>query len=104
VWAISISSLALRQDHEFELLDLQKDPGLDHGHKTIYEWPDSETGRPQYGCRHFGWTAAVFIDLAIKASREKGRVRTLERFRITTQAIMNKIAKPLKDLLRIALC
>ncbi|MGD8243840.1 MAG: trehalase family glycosidase [Anaerolineae bacterium] len=39
---------------------------------SIYEYYNSETGeRPQQAADIFGWTAAVFIDLAIQASREE---------------------------------
>ncbi len=38
---------------------------------SIYEYYDAETGQPpQNAADIFGWTAAVFIDLAIEASRE----------------------------------
>ncbi|MGD8967099.1 MAG: trehalase family glycosidase [Anaerolineae bacterium] len=39
-------------------------------HPSIYEYYNSETGeRPKRAADIFGWTAAVFIDLAIQASR-----------------------------------
>ncbi len=42
-------------------------------HPSIYEYYDAETGeRPETAADIFGWTAAVFIDLAIQASREEG--------------------------------
>jgi hypothetical protein len=41
-------------------------------HPTIYEYYNSLTGEaPETAADIFGWTAAVFIDLAIKASREE---------------------------------
>lgn len=41
-------------------------------HPSIYEYYDAETGeRPEEAADMFGWTAAVFIDLAIQASREE---------------------------------
>jgi hypothetical protein len=41
-------------------------------HSSIYEYYNSETGeRPDRAADIFGWTAAVFIDLAIQASREE---------------------------------
>jgi glycogen debranching enzyme len=40
---------------------------------SIYEYYNSETGEPApKAADMFGWTAAVFIDLAISASNEKG--------------------------------
>jgi glycogen debranching enzyme len=43
-------------------------------HSSIYEYYDAETGgHPKGAVDMFGWTAAVFIDLAIQASREEGR-------------------------------
>ena len=42
-------------------------------HSSIYEYYNAETGeRPGEAADIFGWTAAVFIDLAIQASREEG--------------------------------
>jgi putative isomerase len=42
-------------------------------HASIFEYYDAETGeRPKDAADMFGWTAAVFIDLAIQASREEG--------------------------------
>ncbi|MGD2104184.1 MAG: trehalase family glycosidase [Anaerolineae bacterium] len=42
-------------------------------HPSIYEYYSAETGaRPKEAADIFGWTAAVFIDLAIQASREEG--------------------------------
>ncbi len=42
-------------------------------HPSVYEYYNGETGeRPQGAADIFGWTAAVFIDLAIQASREEG--------------------------------
>jgi hypothetical protein len=39
-------------------------------HPSIYEYYNSETGEPpRRAADIFGWTAAVFIDLAIQASR-----------------------------------
>jgi hypothetical protein len=40
-------------------------------HPGMYEYYDGETGQPSpTAASAFGWTAAVFIDLAIQASRE----------------------------------
>ena len=42
-------------------------------HPSIYEYYNAETGEPPAGAADiFGWTAAVFIDLAIQASQEEG--------------------------------
>jgi hypothetical protein len=39
---------------------------------SIYEYYNSETGEPPATAADaFGWTAAVFVDLAIQASREE---------------------------------
>jgi len=44
-------------------------------HTDIYEYYNSETGEvPETAADIFGWTAAVFIDLAIKASQDLGGV------------------------------
>lgn len=42
-------------------------------HNDIYEYYNPETGDPPPTAAHiFGWSAAVFIDLAIKASQDEG--------------------------------
>jgi len=42
-------------------------------HPDIYEYYNAETGEPPFtAATIFGWTASVFIDLAIRASREEG--------------------------------
>ncbi|MBU0496223.1 MAG: hypothetical protein KKA73_11290 [Chloroflexi bacterium] len=42
-------------------------------HPSIYEYYNAETGEPPpTAADTFGWTAAVFIDLAIQASQEEG--------------------------------
>jgi glycogen debranching enzyme len=42
-------------------------------HPGMYEYYNSKTGEPPLSAAEtFGWTAAVFIDLAIRASREEG--------------------------------
>jgi len=39
---------------------------------SIYEYYNSETGQPPVTAADtFGWTAAVFVDLAIQASQEE---------------------------------
>lgn len=48
-------------------------------HKNIYEYYNGETGdAPSTAADIFGWTAAVFIDMAIEASREE-EAETLAR-------------------------
>ena len=42
-------------------------------HNSIYEYYNAETGEPPTTAASiFGWSAAVFIDLAIKKSRQIG--------------------------------
>ena len=65
---------ALRQVGEYALArDLRnKTLELIMGQPGIYEFYDSQTGQPPPGAADtFGWTAAVFIDLAIQASQEE---------------------------------
>ena len=65
---------ALRQVGEFELArELgEKTLRLIMDQPGIYEYYDAETGEPpSTAAAVFGWTAAVFIDLAIQASREE---------------------------------
>ena len=64
---------ALHQVGEHELAHELRDKTLElvMGHPSIYEYYNAETGeRPSTAADIFGWTAAVFIDLAIQASRE----------------------------------
>jgi len=59
-----------RQDLAHELRD--KTLELVMRHPGIYEYYSAETGeRPPEAADIFGWTAAVFIDLAIQASHEE---------------------------------
>jgi glycogen debranching enzyme len=63
---------ALQQVGQQELASTLRDKTLDlvMGQTGIYEYYDSETGQPSPGAAEtFGWTAAVFIDLAIQASQ-----------------------------------
>jgi putative isomerase len=65
---------ALRQVGEQALADnlMQKTLDLIMDQPGIYEYYHAETGEPPpTAAEAFGWTAAVFIDLAIQASREK---------------------------------
>jgi glycogen debranching enzyme len=65
---------ALEQVHEFDLARELRRKTLDliMQHNTIYEYYNSESGEaPGTAADIFGWTAAVFIDLAIKASRQE---------------------------------
>jgi len=65
---------ALRQVGRNELARELRKKTLDlvMGQPSIYEYYSSETGEPPATAADiFGWTAAVFIDLAIQASREE---------------------------------
>jgi glycogen debranching enzyme len=65
---------ALRQVGEHSLADilLQKTLDLIMDQPGIHEYYHAESGEPPpTAAEAFGWTAAVFIDLAIQASREK---------------------------------
>ena len=62
---------ALRQIGELELADQLREKTLNliMSHKSIYEYYSALTGEPpDTAADIFGWTAAVFIDLAIQAS------------------------------------
>jgi glycogen debranching enzyme len=64
---------ALRQVGENDMADELTEKTLDliMRHNGIYEYYDADTGKPASGAAEaFGWTAAVFIDLAISHSRE----------------------------------
>ena len=64
---------ALRQIGESKLAAQLRDKTLDliMRHNSIYEYYDALTGEPpETAADVFGWTAAVFIDLAIQASEE----------------------------------
>jgi glycogen debranching enzyme len=66
---------ALHQLGEHDLAGTLRDKTLDlvMSHSSIYEYYDSETGEPPATAADiFGWTAAVFIDLAIQATLEEG--------------------------------
>ena len=65
---------ALRQIGENDLADQLRERTLEMimAHRDIYEYYDAETGAPPpKAVNNFGWTSAVFIDLAIQASREQ---------------------------------
>jgi hypothetical protein len=65
---------ALRQVGESDLADalLDRTLRLIMGQPGIFEYYHAETGEPPATAAEvFGWTAAVFIDLAIQASREQ---------------------------------
>jgi hypothetical protein len=66
---------ALRQVGEFDLAHGLRDKTLDliMRQPSIFEYYSSQTGQPPATAADtFGWTAAVFIDLAIQASHEEG--------------------------------
>jgi glycogen debranching enzyme len=63
---------ALRQVGEHTLADdlLERTLDLIMSQPGIYEYYSAETGQPPAtAAEAFGWTAAVFIDLALQASR-----------------------------------
>ncbi|GAB4527708.1 MAG: hypothetical protein Kow0063_03190 [Anaerolineae bacterium] len=65
---------ALRQIGRYDLADTLREKTLDLVMKqpSIYEYYNSETGEPPATAADiFGWSAAVFIDLAIQASLEE---------------------------------
>jgi hypothetical protein len=67
---------ALHQVGEHNLASTLREKTLElvMGHPSIYEYYNAETGEPPATAADtFGWTAAVFIDLAIQASEEKNR-------------------------------
>jgi glycogen debranching enzyme len=66
---------ALRQvgEHTLARTLLERTLGLVMSQPDLYEYYNSETGEPPATATGaFGWTAAVFIDLAIQASRDEG--------------------------------
>jgi glycogen debranching enzyme len=66
---------ALRQVGEVDLARRLRDKTLDliMSQPSIFEYYSSRTGQPPATAADtFGWTAAVFIDLAIQASQEEG--------------------------------
>lgn len=71
---------ALRQvgEHALARTLMEKTLDLVMSSPSIYEYYNAETGEPPATATDiFGWTAAVFIDLAILSSREEG-TETLE--------------------------
>lgn len=69
---IFIEALRLVGEHALAHTLLEKTLDLVMSQPGIYEYYNSETGEPPTtAAGAFGWTAAVFIDLAIQASREK---------------------------------
>jgi putative isomerase len=63
---------ALRQIGEFDLANQLRDKTLNliMSQDSIYEYYNALTGEPpEKAANIFGWTAAVFIDLAIQANR-----------------------------------
>lgn len=67
---------ALRQIQEFDLADELRRRTLEliMSQADIYEYYNAETGQPPLKAANiFGWSAAVFIDLAIQASQESAQ-------------------------------
>jgi glycogen debranching enzyme len=65
---------ALQQAGAVDLAGRLREKTLDliASHSSIYEYYDADTGEPPpTAAAAFGWTAAVFIDLAIQASRQQ---------------------------------
>lgn len=65
---------ALQQIGEVDLARIvrQKTLELIMSHRNIYEYYDAETGQvPATAADIFGWTAAIFVDLAIQASLDE---------------------------------
>lgn len=65
---------SLRQVREYGLARRLRDKTLEliMSQPGIYEYYDSQTGQPPAtAAETFGWTVAVFIDLAVRASREE---------------------------------
>jgi putative isomerase len=66
---------ALQQIGEYDLANTLCEKTLDlvMGKAGIYEYYNADTGQPPAtAAETFGWTAAVFIDLAIRASQREG--------------------------------
>ncbi|MGD1992990.1 MAG: trehalase family glycosidase, partial [Anaerolineae bacterium] len=64
---------ALEQIEQYDLARTLRENTLDlvMAHPSIFEYYSAETGQPPSSAADiFGWSAAVFIDLAIKASQE----------------------------------
>jgi putative isomerase len=77
VWAninyIFIEALRQVGEHALARTLLERTLDLVMSQPGIYEYYNSETGEPSAtAVDAFGWTAAVFIDLAIQASRDEG--------------------------------
>ena len=71
---------ALQQIHERDLASALREKTLDMimANDSIYEYYNSETGvPPQKAANIFGWTAAVFIDLALQAASENESQETV---------------------------
>jgi len=67
-----IEALNLIGERELACELRQKTLDLIMRHTNIYEYYNAETGEAPPAAAHiFGWTAAVFIDLALQASREE---------------------------------
>ncbi len=77
IWAnvnyIFIEALRQVGEHALARTLLEKTLDLVMSQPGIYEYYNSETGKPPATATDaFGWTATVFIDLAIQASRDEG--------------------------------
>jgi hypothetical protein len=77
IWAninyIFIEALRQVGEHTLACTLREKTLNLVMSQPGIYEYYNSETGKPPATATDaFGWTAAIFIDLAIQASRDEG--------------------------------
>lgn len=66
---------ALNNSGRKELAEALREITLEHlsEHPGLFEYYNPETGRPaNQAVPMFGWTAALFIDLAIQANHERG--------------------------------
>ncbi len=64
--------------HELAVQLRDKTLSLIMNQESIYEYYNADTGKPpSMAANIFGWTAAVFIDLAIQASAEEERIAQL---------------------------
>ena len=73
---------ALQQIGEFDLAKTirEKTLKLIMNNSGLHEYYNSETGRPgKNAAPIFSWTAALFIDLSIQASREINGQQTIEK-------------------------
>jgi glycogen debranching enzyme len=76
IWAninyFFIEALQMTGRHDLARTIREKTLDLISQHSSIYEYYNAETGEPPATAANiFGWSAAIFIDLAIQASHEQ---------------------------------